>query len=239
MSRRAIWFGSEERPLFGWLHTPAGARALGGVVVCPTLGVEAMSAHRAMRELAYGLEQAGYLVLRFDYEGTGDSAGEETDEGLVAAWESSIEAAIALVRQTGAERVGLVGFRIGGTLAGSVLQRTAGVDALVLWDPSASGRSFIREQQALKAMSIGDTSTEGVPELTDGAVEILGSVLSRSVVDALGGIELGDPPGPLAPRRSPPTPPRNPPSAWQTPPANTGSYPPTPAKTPTTSRSTS
>ena len=44
---RPLWFGPEDRPLFGWLHTPASGEARGGVVLCPTLGIEAVNARYA------------------------------------------------------------------------------------------------------------------------------------------------------------------------------------------------
>jgi alpha-beta hydrolase superfamily lysophospholipase len=190
MSARAVWFGPEDRPLFGWLHTPDKDWANGGVVLCPTLGVEAMCAHRAMRTLAEELEAAGYVALRFDYEATGDSAGSDTEPGLVGAWRRSVSEALALVRAAGAARVAMVGIRIGGTLAAAGAAEDGAVEALVLWDPCVDGRSFVREQQALKAMSIGDTGTEGAPELDTGAVEILGSVLTPEVVADLAGLRV-------------------------------------------------
>jgi alpha-beta hydrolase superfamily lysophospholipase len=190
LSARAVWFGPDDRPLFGWLHTPDTDWAKGGVVLCPTLGVEAMCAHRAMRTLAEELEAAGFVALRFDYEATGDSAGSEGEPGTVDAWRRSVGEALALVRAAGAARVALVGLRIGGTLAAVGAAEDGKVDALVLWDPCVDGRSFVREQQALKAMSIGDTGTEGVPELDSGAVEILGSVLTPEVVADLAGLRV-------------------------------------------------
>jgi pimeloyl-ACP methyl ester carboxylesterase len=200
MSERAIWFGPEARPLFGVLHTPDTSEARGGVVLCPTLGVEAMSSHRALRELALRLEAVGLLALRFDYEGTGDSAGDESTPAQVEGWTRSIETALDLLRSAGADRLGLVGFRIGGTMAAVVAQRIAGLNCLALWDPCMKGRSFVREQQAIKAMGIGETPTAGVPGLAEGGVEILGSVLSPEVVADLGRIDLAALQGTLAER---------------------------------------
>ncbi len=39
------------------------------------------------------LAAAGFVALRFDYDGTGDSAGLQEDAGRVPAWLASIEAA--------------------------------------------------------------------------------------------------------------------------------------------------
>jgi len=182
------WFGPQGRPLFGWLHVPEGGMARGAVVCCPTMGVEYASAHRAIRTLAEQLAAAGFLALRFDYEGTADSSGDESGPGQLESWRRSVREAVALVRECGAARVAMVGIRIGGTLAAETAASDGDVDALVLWDPCGNGRSFVREQQALMALSIGDLPSEGV-ELDPGAVEVLGSVLSAETVADLGTLD--------------------------------------------------
>ncbi len=199
MSAVPTWFGPRHRPLFGWLHVPDDGQAIGAVVCCPTMGVEYVSSHRAFRALADRLAAAGYLVLRFDYAGTGDSAGDESEPGQLAAWQASVRAALAYVRECGAPRVGVVGFRIGGTLAAVEAQRDGDIDALVLWDPCPTGRSFIRQQQALKALSIDELPDEGVTQAAD-SVEILGSVLSAETNEQLGALEIASADQPMARR---------------------------------------
>ncbi|HUZ21940.1 MAG TPA: alpha/beta hydrolase family protein [Acidimicrobiales bacterium] len=198
MSARPAWIEAGQRPIFSMLHVPAGGLVRGAVVLCPTLGIEAVSAHRALRVLAERLEDAGLLVCRVDYDGTANSAGAEHDPGRLEAWIDSVRAAIGFVRAAGAAAVGVVGLRIGATIATSAVAEED-VDALVLWDPCPRGRSFVREQQALKAMSIGDTPTPS-GAVPDGAVEVLGSVLSAEVVAALGGLDMATAPGRLARR---------------------------------------
>jgi len=114
-SSRAVWFGPTGRPLFGWLHLPAQARA--GVVLCRPVGFEALSSRRAYRSLAEQLACAGLVTLRFDYTGTGDSAGDTAEEVSIATWLSDITAAVDFVRQTGVSCVGLIGLRLGAMLA--------------------------------------------------------------------------------------------------------------------------
>ena len=110
-----IWFGPADRPLFGWLHLPEEASA--GVVLCRPIGLEALSACRAYRCLAERLAAKGVVALQFDYTGTGDSAGDPADVVSVGTWLSDIAAAIDCVRRTGVARVGLIGLRLGATLA--------------------------------------------------------------------------------------------------------------------------
>ncbi|MFL6692686.1 MAG: alpha/beta fold hydrolase [Ramlibacter sp.] len=130
----------------GWYHPPRlPARDL-AVVVCPPIGHEAVSGYAILVQLANHLAGQGFPVLRFDYHGTGESAGAHTDGGRVAAWLASVEAAAANAgRLSGASQVALLGVRLGAVLALEVAARSALVENLVLWAPCPSGRSFVRE----------------------------------------------------------------------------------------------
>lgn len=143
-----VWFGDPERPRYGWLSVPADGRARGGVVLCSPVGEEGRASHRTFRRLAEDLAEAGLLALRFDYDGSGDSAGGQLDPDRVAGWLASIEDARRLVREAGPDRVAAVGMRLGATLAARAAAGAA-FDDLVLWDPVPSGRAFLRAGEAL------------------------------------------------------------------------------------------
>ena len=185
MSATPTWFGPEEQPLFGWLHLPENGQARAAMVLCPAIGTEEMSAYAGMRILAEQLAAQGILALRFDYRCTGNSAGTSGDPGEILGWLDSVKVAIAYIRSCGVSSVGLVGLRMGGTLAGLAASQDDAVAALVLWDPCVSGKSFLREQQALKAAAIGEPPDEGV-KLPVGSVEILGSRLRRQCAGGFG-----------------------------------------------------
>jgi pimeloyl-ACP methyl ester carboxylesterase len=120
-------------------------------VLCNAFGHEEMAVHRGYLHLARRLARAGYAVLRFDYEGTGDSSGDPHADHRAAAWLASIDAARArLLELSGAPRVVLFGTRLGATLALSNASQTP-VDGLILFGPPASGRSWVREMRALHA----------------------------------------------------------------------------------------
>ncbi len=142
-------FSAAGGPCFGWYH-PAHAPARGaGVVLCPGLGWEAICGYRTFIQFAHALVDAGFDVLRFDYHGTGESAGGDTDSGRVAAWEDSIvQAASTLRHLAGVSRIALLGLRLGATLAADAAVRSGGVDALVMWAAPTSGRAYARELKA-------------------------------------------------------------------------------------------
>jgi len=189
-----IWFGPAERPLFGWLHLPRDRTVRGGVVLCQPLGIEAICAYYAYRILADRLAEQGLAVLRFDYDGTGDSVGEETDPDRVAAWLGSLDAAANELVATGVPSVALVGMRLGALFAAHEAARRGGVDALVLWDPSVSGKSFLREQRFLRQVSGGASDRD------DGALDAPGIRFESDTVEALVDLDLTEFEGTLAKR---------------------------------------
>jgi pimeloyl-ACP methyl ester carboxylesterase len=142
ITRTPLFFGEG---LFGWYHAPIEGQRDLGAVICQPLGHEYINAHRSMRHLADRLAKAGIPALRFDYHGTGDSAGTDEDPGRVPAWRDSVAAAMKTLRElSGCPRVALVGFRFGATLAAQFE-----ADALVLWAPVLRGKSYARELKAL------------------------------------------------------------------------------------------
>ena len=154
MTASPQWFGPQDRPLFGWLHAPPDGRARAGVVLCPSFAREDHKGHNAFQVLAERLVSQGLAVLRFDYDGMGDSAGSNHDPGRVDAWLRSTADAIALVRRFGVPRVSLVGMRIGATIAAHAASDDGDIDQLVLWDACLSGRAFLREQQLLSVLKL-------------------------------------------------------------------------------------
>lgn len=192
---RPLFFGSSEKPLFGWHHPANGpvSRA-SAVVLCPPLGYEYMCSHRTIRQLAERLAAVGFDVLRFDYHGTGDSSGCAQDAGRVAAWIDSIRCAIDELRTASRRpRVTLVGLRLGATLAAAAAAGRDDVDGLVLWHPCVSGKSYVREMRALRMASMMDSPDEGTASPAPGAatqLEAAGFSLSPSTIAELGALDL-------------------------------------------------
>ena len=117
-----IWFGSVERPLFGMFHVPESGFARAGVVVCPPFGRDLLHAHYTLRCLGDEMTTRGICTLRFDYDGTGDSAGTGNDPQRVRSWLDSISSAVATMRSSGVESVFVVGMGLGATLAAQIVE---------------------------------------------------------------------------------------------------------------------
>ena len=151
-----FYFGGRKNPLFGISYSPGGANTRKtGVLICNPLGQEHIRAHRSLKLLAVNLAKQGFHVLRFDYFGTGDSAGDGLDAG-VARWEADIKIAIEEMRgRFGVHRFHLIGIRFGATMAYRAAAARNDVASMVLWDPVVDGNRYMsmilfRHQEWLK-----------------------------------------------------------------------------------------
>lgn len=170
---------------FGWYHPPRGGVSRDvAIVLCTTIGYEAICAHRTLRRLADHLAGVGFPVLRFDYHGTGDSDGDDLLPGRVAAWRSSIDHAIDTVRGlSGARAVSLVGLRLGATLAADVAAARGDVASVVLYAACGAGKAFVRETRAFRMLAVEE---EGfAPPVEGGDLDAAGFVLSAETVASL------------------------------------------------------
>jgi pimeloyl-ACP methyl ester carboxylesterase len=142
------YFGDPSRAQFGWFHE-ADLPGRPAVVLCPPYGLETLSAHRTLRELALRLANDGYPSLRFDYVATGDSVGAELDDAdAVPVLCDSIHRAIDAARaRFGVTQVVVVGFRLSTLLATAVATARDDVCGLVAIAPPPSGRAYIRESR--------------------------------------------------------------------------------------------
>lgn len=177
---------------FCWLHPAAGGR---GVVLCSPIGLEDLVMHRFVRRLACDLAEAGMPALRFDYPGTGDSLGSETDPDLVKAWLAGVRKAARWLREeAGVTEIVFIGFRIGGLLAAQVAEQCDDVVALVLVGPVMSGTTYLREAAALNAFvpkSVGGQARQSAfLDIDQGGLEVAGFTLTPATISDLAGLDL-------------------------------------------------
>jgi uncharacterized protein len=152
-----LYFGTSSARLFGVYHPAESAqRRSCGIVICPPFGHEYIRAHRLLRQLAVQLSHSGFHVLRFDYLGCGDSAGEPYD-GTPSQWTADIATAIDELRDTAeVRRVCLIGLRLGATLAADAADRRDDVETVVLWDPILDGARYLDDLRLLQRSWLSD-----------------------------------------------------------------------------------
>ncbi|MCL2514625.1 MAG: hypothetical protein FWD85_00100 [Microbacteriaceae bacterium] len=178
------WFRSGGRAIEGWVHRPDDGRAVGAVVIAPSLAQESQVSYRALRVLAITAARRGWVAVRFAWSGQGDSEPAQAGLDLVEAWRQDLRAAVRLAEHAaGRTGVDVVGFRVGAAVAATTA--APGIRSRVLWEP-IGGRAFLRRHEALRKVALPD----GFPLSADG-VEVSSYRFAAADAAAIRG--LGDP----------------------------------------------
>jgi len=177
-----------EGAILATLHFPEqGSDA--GVVVCAPIGQDYTVAYRTLRHLAdsvarggaAGAGAGGLAVVRYDHPGFGDSTVPLADDSL----EQGARLAAAALRRAGVTRVVYLGLGSGALVASAAAAADPDAAGLVLWDPAASGRQWLRRQRSLYTMAV-DQVAEPTP---DGLVEIAGAEFPASFAVHISGLD--------------------------------------------------
>jgi uncharacterized protein len=190
-----IYFGPDRR-VFGIYH-PAQQRLAkaSAIVLCQPFGHEYVRTHRAFRNLAQQLSRAGFPVLRFDYSGSGDSAGDGADRRLDH-WIDDLSAAIDEVkRRSGVSLVSLAGLRFGAAVGAMTAARRRDIRAVVLWDPVVRGAEYLEQITQLHDGWLAARPADPAPAADDSLV--VGFPLSNPARRDIAAVDLArlDPKG--------------------------------------------
>ena len=188
MPQETFFFRESQGGLYGSYHPPSAAVRSAAVVLCQPYGHEYVQSHRAFRILAERLAAAGFPALRFDYRGTGDSAGDpETAE--LERWREDVRAATEWCRaRSGRQRLCALGLRLGGSLVALESARERAFDAVVLWDPIVAGRDYLAELETLERQF--RQSLPGATAAPDGPGEVLGFPYPPALQSGLSALSL-------------------------------------------------
>ena len=143
---QTISFASDGLTLRGFLHVPDGAGRHPAVALCHGFGGSCRGAGHP--ELAKAIEQAGYVVLRFDFRGCGQSEGQR---GSVIVEEECADLRHALdwlctQPCVNASRIGVIGASLGGSVAIAVAAGDARVKLCVANGSIGNGERRYRAQ---------------------------------------------------------------------------------------------
>jgi len=150
----------DGRRLFAILHRPAShASQRPAFLFCHPFAEEKKNSHRCFVDLARAMAAEGAGVLRLDFFGCGDSEG-DFGESTIATRLADIRAGLAALRREFPEsEIGLLGLRLGATLAAVVAGEDTSVRYSVLIEPVLEGRAYFAAD--LRRMLIKQMMTDG------------------------------------------------------------------------------
>ena len=186
-----LYFGNSEQRLFGCLHEPEPTRIRDcSVLICQPMGHEYVNSHRALRQLAVRLADAGFPVLRFDYFGCGDSSG-DAEEGSIAQWLDDVSQAILEAKHRSASsRVCLVGLRLGASLSTLAAALRHDVASLVLWDPVIDGRMYLEGLVSFQKEMLRFRPKPPRRNRAEWPIDIIGFPVTRILHEEIDSIDL-------------------------------------------------
>lgn len=190
-------FGCSRRELFGIRHAPA-SDPHDAMLVCPPLLQEGIRCQRALWSLSETLATAGVDVLRFDWYGSGDSAG-DSDDISVAGLVEDVRAAASMLRaSTHAGRIRMLGLRSAALPVLACASAIREPSDIVLWAPQLDGRDLVAGWRHQHQRQLRDVGRFLRTDTTSGDNELLGFVLDPRLcgdLEALHGSELPLPAG--------------------------------------------
>ena len=135
---RPIVFYNKGQQLNGILHSPVNCDTL-----CPAVAFfhgftgTKVEPHRIFVKTARELANAGFYALRFDFRGSGDSAGDFSEMTIGGEISDAIKSIDILSAMQGVdpERIGILGLSMGGCVAACVSGQDTRVKSTVMWAP--------------------------------------------------------------------------------------------------------
>ncbi len=148
---RDFYFGNQDiyvshyESSFRKSPVPNSSRQRAFAIVVPPLFEELARTRKALVTLARELAQRGIDVVRFDYFGTGLSAG-RFEQFTIQGAREQLEEVMNYCRDQGATRIHLIGVRFGGYLAlSNLISSPAPCDNVVAWEPTTDLNSHIED----------------------------------------------------------------------------------------------
>src|SRR6266403_3695265 len=151
-----VVFESKGQQVVGMLHLPEGQGRFPAALLLHGFTGTKVEPHRMFGKSSRTLAEHGIASLRFDFRGSGDSAGDFGDMTIRSEVADSLEAIKFLARhkRINSLRLALIGLSMGGAVAAHVAAREKHrVKSLVLIAPVAEGEGILDELSTPVAVS--------------------------------------------------------------------------------------
>jgi len=124
------------------LHKPKSNIIDHGFVFCSPTFDEKNKTYRILVNFARLLALHGYYVLRFDYQGEGDSDG-DFDQADIKTRTADIQVAISVLKtKCNLTKISVFGLRVGATLA-VLASKDNDISSFVLWEPVVNIKTYL------------------------------------------------------------------------------------------------
>ncbi len=137
MEKCVTFLNSRKQRLVGMLHTPEKATKSPAIVCCHGFGRNKVDKFRFWVRIARELCKNGFIVLRFDFSGHGDSEG-KMDDISISQEINDLECAINYLKNlddTESDKIGIIGHSLGGEVAVLESTKNASIKTIVLLAP--------------------------------------------------------------------------------------------------------
>jgi len=151
-----IVFESKGQQIVGMLHLPDGNGRFPAALLLHGFTGTRVEPHRMFVKISRALAQHGIASLRFDFRGSGDSAGDFEDMTIRSEVGDALEAIRFLARhkRINSRRLALIGMSMGGAIAAHVVAREKHrIKSLVLLAPVAEGEGILDQLSTPEAVS--------------------------------------------------------------------------------------
>ena len=151
-----VVFESKGQQVVGMLHLPERRGRFPAALLLHGFTGTKVEPHRMFVKISRALAEHGIASLRFDFRGSGDSAGDFEDMTIRSEILDSLEAIKFLARHksVNSRRLALIGLSMGGAVGAHVVAREKHrIQSLVLIAPVAEGEGILDELSTPEAVS--------------------------------------------------------------------------------------
>ncbi|MCU7946736.1 MAG: alpha/beta hydrolase [Candidatus Thiodiazotropha sp. (ex Cardiolucina cf. quadrata)] len=164
MTEKAKYIHIDGKKIYTIQHIPDRAPIKGAFVFIHPFAEEKLWSHRVYVSFAREMVQHGYLVVRFDFRGHGDSETEFVCSSLEDHI-SDIDCVITTIKSDfEISQIGLFGLRFGATLSAIYASSSTDISRLILWDPVINGERYM--QEILRSNLATQMAIKGKVEIT-------------------------------------------------------------------------
>jgi dipeptidyl aminopeptidase/acylaminoacyl peptidase len=182
MNETPITFSNHGQQLVGMLHLPDGPGPHPAVIFYHGFTGNRIENHFIFVKMARMLAKAGFVAMRFDFRGSGESQGEFVEMTLPGEVDDA-RVALAWLRarpEVDADNVSILGLSMGGAVAATIAGKNPDIRKLMLWSALADPLELFR----------ASANSEPLPPplglQPDGTIDVGGHLIGPGFIATLG-----------------------------------------------------